>query len=44
MAPSAVIPHELNARPNPAHPRMADVRIVASTRFRFDPRLAVTLA
>jgi RES domain-containing protein len=43
MAPSAVIPHELNAMLNPAHPRMIDVRIVSSTEFRFDPRLAVTL-
>ena len=44
IAPSAVVPQELNAMLNPAHPRMADVRIVSSTRFRFDPRLAVTLA
>lgn len=43
IAPSAVVPQELNAMLNPAHPRMADVRIVSSTRFRFDPRLAVTL-
>jgi RES domain-containing protein len=43
MAPSAVIPHELNAMLNPAHPRMIDVRIVSSTEFSFDPRLAVTL-
>jgi len=28
---------------DPAPLRMIDVRIVASTRFRFDPRLAVTL-
>ncbi len=29
---------------NPAHPRMSDVRIISSTPFRFDPRLAVALA
>jgi RES domain-containing protein len=43
IAPSAVVAHELNAMLNPAHPRIADVRIVSSTPFRFDPRLAVTL-
>ena len=42
IAPSAIVPQERNAMLNPAHPRMIDVRIVASTRFRFDPRLAVT--
>jgi hypothetical protein len=43
IAPSAVVPQELNVMLNPAHPRMTDVRIIASTRFRFDPRLAVAL-
>jgi RES domain-containing protein len=40
MAPSLVVPKEWNAMINPAHPRMADVTIVASEPFRFDPRLA----
>ena len=40
IAPSIVVPKEWNAMLNPAHPRMADVRIVASEPFRFDPRLA----
>ena len=40
IAPSLVVPKEWNAMLNPAHPRMADVRIVASEPFRFDPRLA----
>jgi RES domain-containing protein len=44
IAPSAVVPQELNAMLNPAHPRMIDVRIMSSTRFRFDPRLAFTVA
>ena len=43
IAPSAVVPQELNAMLNPAHPRMADVRIIPSMPFRFDSRLAVTL-
>lgn len=41
LAPSVIVPKEWNARPNPVHPRMADVRIVAAEPFRFDPRLAV---
>ena len=40
IAPSLVVPKEWNAMLNPAHPRMADVTIVASEPFRFDPRLA----
>jgi RES domain-containing protein len=40
IAPSLVVPKEWNVMLNPAHPRMADVVIVASERFRFDPRLA----
>ena len=42
-APSAVVPQELNAMLNPAHPRMSDVRVISSMPFHFDPRLAVTL-
>ncbi len=40
MASSLVVPKELNAMLNPAHPRMADVTILALEPFRFDPRLA----
>ena len=40
IAPSMVVPKEWNAMLNPAHPRMADVTIVASEPFQFDPRLA----
>jgi RES domain-containing protein len=40
IAPSIVVPKEWNAMLNPAHPRMADVTIVASEPFRLDPRLA----
>jgi RES domain-containing protein len=40
MAPSLVVPKEWNAMVNPAHPRMVQVRIVASAPFRFDQRLA----
>ncbi|HSA79282.1 MAG TPA: RES family NAD+ phosphorylase [Geminicoccaceae bacterium] len=40
IAPSLVVPKEWNAMLNPAHPRMADVAIVASEPFRFDPRMA----
>jgi RES domain-containing protein len=43
IAPSAVVPQELNAMLNPAHPRMTEVRVVSQERFRFDPRLAVGL-
>jgi RES domain-containing protein len=43
IAPSAVVPQELNAMLNPAHARMADMRIVAEEPFRFDSRLAVGL-
>jgi RES domain-containing protein len=39
LAPSLISPRDLNAMLNPDHPRMADVRIVASEPFRFDPRL-----
>jgi RES domain-containing protein len=40
IAPSLVVPKEWNGMLNPAHPRMADVTIVASEPFRFDPRSA----
>jgi RES domain-containing protein len=40
IAPSLVVPKEWNAMLNPAHPRMADVTIVACEPFRFDSRLA----
>jgi RES domain-containing protein len=43
IAPSAVVPRELNAMLDPAHPRMAEVRIAAQEPFRFNPRLAVGL-
>jgi RES domain-containing protein len=39
-APSVVIPQEHNIMLNPAHPRMAEVAIVSTQRFKFDPRLA----
>ena len=39
-APSAIVPEEENIMLNPAHPRMREVRIVSTRRFRFDPRLA----
>lgn len=39
-APSAIVPEEQNIMLNPAHPRMREVRIVSTRRFRFDPRLA----
>jgi RES domain-containing protein len=40
IAPSIVVPKEWNAVLNPAHPRMADVAIIATEPFRLDPRLA----
>jgi RES domain-containing protein len=39
-APSVVVPEELNLMLNPAHPRMRDVAIVSTRRFRFDARLS----
>ena len=39
-APSVVISEEHNVMLNPAHPRMRDVAVVSTRRFRFDPRLA----
>ncbi len=38
--PSIIIPQERNVMINPAHPLMNRVRIIATERFRFDPRLA----
>ena len=38
-APSVVVPEEMNIMLNPAHPRMTDVSIVSTRKFRFDPRL-----
>ena len=40
-APSVIVPEELNIMLNPAHPRMRDVAIVATRKFRFDTRLVV---
>ena len=39
LVPSVIIPHEENLLLNPAHPRMADVRVASVTPFQFDPRL-----
>ena len=38
-APSVVVAEEFNIMLNPAHPRMGDVAIVSTRRFRFDARL-----
>ena len=38
-APSVVVPQDANVMLNPAHPRMAGVRIMSSTPFAFDQRL-----
>jgi RES domain-containing protein len=38
--PSIVVPQETNVMINPAHPLMAEVKIVSTERFRFDTRLA----
>jgi RES domain-containing protein len=38
-APSVIIPEEQNLMLNPAHPRMREVAIVSTRRFRFDTRL-----
>lgn len=39
-APSIIVPQERNVMINPAHPLMAEVKIVSTERFRFDARLA----
>jgi RES domain-containing protein len=41
-APSVLVPEDLNLMLNPAHPRMREVAIRSSRRFRFDPRLSKT--
>jgi len=41
MAPSAIVPEDMNVMLNPAHPRMKDVTIARCRRFHFDPRFAV---
>jgi RES domain-containing protein len=40
VAPSVLVPEELNVMLNPTHPRMQGVTIVSARRFRFDLRLA----
>lgn len=40
IAPSSVVPHEVNVMLNPEHPAMRDVRIVSVEDFRYDPRMA----
>jgi RES domain-containing protein len=42
QAPSVVVPEESNIMLNPNHPGMAEVSIVSTRRFRFDPRLAAS--
>jgi RES domain-containing protein len=42
IAPSVIVPEELNVMLNPAHPRMRDVRIESTRPFRFDPRLSAS--
>ncbi|HEY4030572.1 MAG TPA: hypothetical protein VGM25_09535 [Caulobacteraceae bacterium] len=39
LAPSVVVPQELNALINVRHPGMAGVRLAGETPFRLDPRL-----
>ena len=39
LAPSVVVPEELNVLLNPAHPRMAEVKIESARIFNFDPRM-----
>lgn len=38
-APSVIVPQDTNVMLNPAHPAMADVRVVEEEPFRFDSRL-----
>jgi RES domain-containing protein len=40
VAPSVIVPEELNIMINPDHPDMRAVSIVSTRRFRFDPRIA----
>ena len=44
IAPSIVVPEDMNIMLNPAHPRMKDVRIARRRRFHFDPRLVIPMA
>jgi RES domain-containing protein len=44
IAPSVVVPEDMNIMLNPAHPRMKDVRIARRRRFHFDPRLVMNKA
>ena len=37
-APSVIVPEETNVMLNPAHPRMRDLAVVSTRRFRFDTR------
>jgi RES domain-containing protein len=39
VAPSVVVPAEMNPMFNPSHPRMREVRIVERQKFVFDDRL-----
>jgi RES domain-containing protein len=39
VVPSAIIPEETNVLVNPSHPATQGVRVVASRRFAYDPRL-----
>jgi RES domain-containing protein len=41
IAPSVVVPEDMNVMLNPVHPRMKDVTIAQRRRFQFDPRLVV---
>ena len=38
-APSVIVPQERNLMFNPAHPAMADVRIIETLAFNYDTRL-----
>ena len=42
VAPSVVVPEESNVMINPDHPRIREVAIRSSRRFRLDPRLLET--
>jgi RES domain-containing protein len=37
--PSVIVPHDRNGIINPAHPDAVGIAIVATTPFKFDPRL-----
>jgi RES domain-containing protein len=40
IAPSILVPEDLNVMINPAHPDIRHVRVESTRPFRFDPRLA----